>query len=272
MVEAKALPQGFGAEVIGFDAQNERSESVVAALQRAFDDFQFLVLRDCGSLSPERQAEIVGWFGPLGADVGPEGEIATTMDNAMDRGRATLPFHCDITFFQYPLEGLSLHPLQLPAVATSTTYVSNALAWDTLPANLQDDLRGRRGRHYYKDDGKMGDALPAFEYWHPVCMPHYRTGRPLLFVTEHHVVEIEGYGCDAGTALLQQLFAHIYAPERQYEHVWREGDLVIWDNHAIQHARTQEADPADGPRILQRVSFGEHGFANQMQELLARSA
>lgn len=267
-VETQPLPQGFGAEVIGFDAQNERSEVAIAALQGAFADYHFLVLRGCGLLSPERQAEIIGWLGPLGADAGPEGEVWTTMDNAMDRGRARLPFHCDITFFRYPLEGISLHPVQLPSVATSTTYVSNALAWDTLPADLQDDLRTRKGRHYYADDGKMGEALPPLEYWHPVCLPHYRTARPLLFVTEHHVEEIEGYGPEDGKRLLARLFAHLYAPERRYEHVWREGDLVIWDNYVIQHSRTREADPVHGPRVLQRVSFGEHGFSDQMEEVL----
>jgi taurine dioxygenase len=194
------------------------------------------------------------------------------MDNAMDRGRASLPFHCDITFFRYPLQGISLHPIALPAVDTSTTFVSNARAWDTLPGDLQADLRGRKGRHYYADDGKIGDDLLVFEHWHPVCLPHYRSGRPLLFVTEHHVEEIEGYGRDEGAALLQRLFAHIYAPERRYEHVWREGDLVIWDNYAIQHARTREADPRDGARVLQRVSFGEHGFSDQLGELLSRKA
>ena len=69
---------------------------------------------------------------------------------------------------------------------------------------------------------------------------------------------------------MQRLFAHIYAPDRKYEHVWRKGDLVIWDNYVIQHARTEEADPSHGPRVLQRVSFGEHGFADQMEELLSR--
>jgi taurine dioxygenase len=271
-VEAKPLSQGFGAEVLGFDAQNERSEAAVAALQDAFRDYHFLVLRGCGLLSPERQAEIVGWFGKLGADTGPNGEVWTTMDNAMDRGRATLQFHCDITFFRYPIEGISLHPLQLPSIETSTTFVSNALAWDTLPTDLQDDLRNRKGRHYYADDGKIGEELTVFEHWHPVCLPHYSTGRPLLFVTEHHVQQIEGYEHEEGTALLKRLFAHVYAHDRQYEHVWREGDLVIWDNYAIQHARTKEADPSQGPRVLQRVSFGEHGFIDQMEEQLKREA
>jgi taurine dioxygenase len=264
----ESLPQGFGARVCGFDAQHERSPQDIAALQEALASHSLLIFRECGRLSPERQAEIVGWFGTVGAERLPEGGVATTMDNAMDRGRAILPFHSDITFFRYPLEGISLHPLELPAVDTSTTYVSNAVAWDTLPSDLKDLLRDRKARHYHRDDGKMGNTAQVFETWHPVCMTHYRTGRPLLFVTEHHVDRIEGFSQQDGAKLLQRLFAHIYAPARQYEHVWRKGDLVVWDNYAIQHARTREADPADGRRVLQRVWFGEHGYSEQLEQLL----
>jgi taurine dioxygenase len=269
----KFFPQGFGAEVSGFDAQEGRLPADITALQDALASHSLLVFRECGRLSPARQAEIIGWFGTVGAGSLPDGEVATTMDNANDRGRARLPFHSDITFFRYPLEGISLHPLELPAVDTSTTYVSNALAWDTLSPDLRDILRDRKARHYHQDDGKMGSDTQVFETWHPVCMPHYRTGRPLLFVTEHHVDRIEGFAQAEGAKLLQRLFAHLYAPERQYEHIWRAGDLVIWDNYAIQHARTREADPADGRRVLQRVWFGEHGYTDQLEQLLkARAA
>ena len=264
----KSFCQGFGAEVSGFDAQAGRSPGDIAALRDALASHSLLVFRECGRLSPHRQAQIISWFGTVGAGRLSEGGVATMMDNAIDRGRARLPFHSDITFFRYPLEGISLHPLELPAVDTSTTYISNAVAWDTLPPDLQHVLRDRKARHYHQDDGKMGDEAQVFETWHPVCMPHYRTGRPLLFLTEHHVDRIEGFAQAEGTELLQRLFAHIYAPARQYEHIWRNGDLVIWDNYAIQHARTREADPADGRRVLQRVWFGEHGYADQLEQLL----
>jgi len=270
-MQIEPLPQGFGAVVTDLDVRKDDAAEI-SALQETFIDRHLLVFRDCGLLTPGQQAEIVGWFGKSGADGGSYGEIATTMDNAMDRGRAILPFHCDITYFPYPLEGISLHTIELPQVETSTTYVSNAVAWDTLPAALQDDLRRRKARHFYEDDGKMGTEITLFEHWHPVCMPHYRTGRPLLFVTEHHVEQIEGYGPEESARLLKQLFAHLYAPERRYEHIWRKGDLVIWDNYAVQHARTREAHPSEGRRVLQRVSFGEHGFAEQFAVLRKEAA
>jgi len=38
-----------------------------------------------------------------------------------------------------------------------------------------------------------------------------------------------------------------------YEHVWRPGDLLIWDNRCTQHARTDY--PAEEPRLLRRVGI-----------------
>jgi taurine dioxygenase len=59
---------------------------------------------------------------------------------------------------------------------------------------------------------------------------------------------------DEGRALLDELFAHLYSDRYRYEHRWAVGDLVLWDNLAVQHARPSVADPE--PRILRRVTMG----------------
>jgi taurine dioxygenase len=52
--------------------------------------------------------------------------------------------------------------------------------------------------------------------------------------------------------LLEALFQHLYRPEAVFEHHWREGDLVIWDNLALQHARPNVT--AEGPaRTLRKI-------------------
>src|SRR5690606_33753706 len=115
-----------------------------------------LVIRSAGTISPERQAEIAGWFGETGCDAPDEGRQHTMMDNAEAIGRAVLPFHCDISYMEFPLEGISLHALELPRSPTSTTFISNACGWDALSAEVQDELRDAKGRHYYAD-GQMLD-------------------------------------------------------------------------------------------------------------------
>ena len=38
--------------------------------------------------------------------------------------------------------------------------------------------------------------------------------------------------------LLEKVFDHAEKPEFVYEHVWRMGDLLLWDNRCSSHART----------------------------------
>jgi taurine dioxygenase len=263
------MPQGFGAEVADFDLLEGRAADDVARLQAEFQRHHLYVFRGGSPIPPERQLEITGWFGSVGVNQGSDGKPWTVLDNAEPEGSHQLPFHTDISFMEHPLGGISLHPLALPAGETSTTYVSNAVGWDALPPETQAFLRGRTVQHYYANGADMAMDWPVFEYWHPACLPHPVSGRPLLYVTEHHVEQIERMDAAAGSALLQDLFAVLYAPQRRYEHIWRAGDLVLWDNFAVQHARTQAADPGEGQRILQRVSWGKAGFAEQLEKLLS---
>lgn len=264
------LPQGFGAEVMDFDVQQGRAPDDIEALRNAYDSLHLLVFRGGGRIAPERQVEITGWFGPIGANSDGEGRPWTVLHNDDPAGSRELPFHCDISYMEFPIEGISLHPQELPEGETSTSFVSNAQAWDALPEALQDELRGRKGRHYYAGGKNMNFDWPVFEFWHPVCLPHPRTGRPLLFVTEHHVDRFEGMSEERAAQLLGQIFGILYAPERRYEHVWREGDLLVWDNLAVQHARTRAAEPSGGTRALQRVALGKVGFLEQLERLRQR--
>ena len=57
---------------------------------------------------------------------------------------------------------------------------------------------------------------------------------------------------DESEALLQELFDVLYDPTEVYEHTWQVGDLVVFDNLALQHARGNVL--ADGPaRTLRKV-------------------
>jgi taurine dioxygenase len=61
-------------------------------------------------------------------------------------------------------------------------------------------------------------------------------------------------------ALLEDLFGYLYAADHVQEQKWQLGDLVLWDNLAVQHARREAAF---GERTLQRVTIAEMGYARQ---------
>lgn len=86
----------------------------------------------------------------------------------------------------------------------------------------------------------------------PIGLPHPRTGRKVLYVCQQTTESIEGLTGEESDAVLEALFDHIYADDKQYAHHWRERDLVIWDNISIQHARPNVA--VEGPaRTLRKT-------------------
>ena len=46
--------------------------------------------------------------------------------------------------------------------------------------------------------------------------------------------------------------SHAEQPRFQYEHVWRRGDVILWDNIASMHARTDM--PKDQRRVIRHCS------------------
>ena len=53
-------------------------------------------------------------------------------------------------------------------------------------------------------------------------------------------------------SLLGQVFDHAEKREFVYEHVWRVGDLLLWDNRCSSHARTDF--PSNERRLMLRTT------------------
>jgi taurine dioxygenase len=143
-------------------------------------------------------------------------------------------------------EVLSLYGLAVEPPVASTSYVSMGHRWDALPEELRVRVDGLEARHgfdtKYPNRGADDDVADGFyarpvSLVRPVAYRHPRTGRTLLYVSQQATMEIVGLSAEENEELLGELFAHLYAPEHVYEHDWREGDLVVWDNIATQHGR-----------------------------------
>lgn len=251
-MEIRPLHRALGAEVPGFDLDAASSPSEIEALRDALDEHHLLLFRPGRRIAPERHVEIGGWFGPLMDNAGAKWSV---LNNEEPAGAIRLPFHSDFSYTPTPIKVISLHALQLPPGGSATAFVSNAHAWRTLDAERQALLAGLTLRH--RHSSQITDAWPEFLADHPVRLAHPRTGEPLLYVTEHHAARINELEPAESERLLQALYAHIYAPQNIYTHPWRPYDLVIWDNIAVQHARPAMAEPAAGPRVLQRVAVNE---------------
>jgi taurine dioxygenase len=180
-------------------------------------------------------------------------------------GTRELLFHSDVPFLPVPYEGVSLHAVEVDPGVASTRFASGLRAWDRLPQKLRDRVEGMMALQVRERAWDRRTRLTDLEpsdmcSVHPVIRRQRGTGRPYLFVNEDMTAGIIGLSEADSDSLLEELFGYLYAEEHIYEHHWQVGDLVIWDNLAVQHAR-RELGP--GTRTLQRVTIASLGYAQQ---------
>ena len=81
---------------------------------------------------------------------------------------------------------------------------------------------------------------------------HEETGRKAVYVNRLMTVGIEGMPQAEAEPLLEAVFDHAEKPEFVYEHVWRVGDLLLWDNRCSSHARRDF--PSTERRLMLRTT------------------
>jgi taurine dioxygenase len=213
-------------------------------------------------LPGEDQKRLLACFGPL-VDESFDGSGWSFVSNVEPGGvlgDGPFLFHSDLEFTPEPLWVLSLYAVELPETPTSTRFANAARAAAHLDADLVSDLDGRTAIHVFpllegRGDERyrvrdLDDGAPRAE--HPVLLTHPVTGAPVLYVTAMQTDSIVGLTEDESEALLARLWSELYAPDNVYEHEWQVGDLLVWDNLTLQHAR----GAVSGRRTLRRVAVG----------------
>jgi taurine dioxygenase len=172
-----------------------------------------------------------------------------------------------------PLLGISLHAVDVEEKAPPTNFVDVV----GTAARLPEPLRARAAGLYVRNlwplslaERQRSDNAPTA--WpgtvHPLLGPHPRTGAPTLYLNASHTDRIVELTPTEGESLIQELFARMYAEVNRYEHRWKNGDFVIWDNLALQHARPPV--PPGVTRTRQRVEIGSNSYLQRMpRELMA---
>ncbi|MCA9504682.1 MAG: TauD/TfdA family dioxygenase [Spirochaetaceae bacterium] len=253
----------LGVEILGVELARTIDAQTFEALEDALARHALLLFRN-QSLDPETQVDFLARFGaPLIENDGgrPFQYVSHTRDDGI-LGEARFAFHSDHAFMDDPIELISLYGEEVPPGCVGTTFVNARAAAAELPEALHERIAARRARHAIDpaadasrvaiEAGPLADDLP--HAWHPALRTCRRTGEPILYVSEQQTDRVEGLSQEESRALLAELFAHLAQPRFRYDHAWREGDLVIWDNVALQHARG--ALTSDVPRSLRRVSVG----------------
>ncbi|HEY6532690.1 MAG TPA: TauD/TfdA family dioxygenase [Acidimicrobiales bacterium] len=263
-LRVQPLDAPFGAEVQGVDpaALDDETRS---ALQEAFDEYGLLVLRDVDVTYPTQQLFVEmlvreDFSSASELELQPSAYVSNREEGATSASGLIL-FHTDGMWSNDPFKLVSLYAVQVDEGAAPTRFAGMASAWESLPADLRARAEGlhavqaqgtKRGTQDGDEKLTIDPKASGVHRETPIALPHPRTGRPVLYVSEQQTSEIVELPGDEGEELLDALLAHVYRPENMVEHEWRDGDLVAWDNVAVQHARPEVT--MEGPaRTLRRA-------------------
>lgn len=266
------LGPGFAAEVLGLEPPSGQPAhpELVSGLRHALAAHKVLCIR--GELLEEESfKELIKLFGPLhvkgGRDkAGKFFEYSATvgkMDNSQGRhtgeNNGANFYHTDTCFVDHPPRCTVLHARRMPPSGGGDTGFLDAVAgYEALPQAMKAQLEGMRSIHGWNNDrlfgkggGRPKDSTQneLADVDHPIVRTHALTGQRALFVNLARNKGVCGMGQEDGVALLQALQDHMQAHAPKYRHVYREGDVLIWDNSLVQH-RCHENWVQGEPRFL----------------------
>jgi len=286
----------FAGVVSGCDVGEPLSPADIAALHAGMDRFGVLVLHD-QRLDDNEQIAFSRSLGPLEQATGdivaaPEdrrlsmdvNDISNLdKDNRVlardDRrrlfGLGNLLWHSDSSFKPVPAKYSILSARRIPPTGGNTEFADMRAAYDALDDATKREIHDLICSHsqlFSRDILGFTEFTDAErEKWAPVrqrlVRRHPSTGRLSLYLASH-AGAIEGWPVPEARALLRDLTEHATQRRFVYAHVWRQHDLVMWDNRVTMH-RARRYDPTEVRDMRRTTLTNEVSSLEQAPQPLA---
>lgn len=258
--QLRQLDAPFGIEI---DADFSRPLSLAQAenLRVLLYDNQLIVARG-QTLSPEQHVALIRNIGTVLGTPDTVGYISNVREDG-GLGNTEIVFHSDLAFTSDPYRVISLYAVDVVDGASSTVFASGLWGCQKLSAPLRERVTDLTVRHVYGANYQGRNRLSTVDSddpWavHPVIVAHPVTGAPILYVHQNQTDRIMELEEEASETLLATLFDALYQAENRYQHHWHRGDIVIWDNLALQHARGNISKV--GNRTLHKAVVAEKSY------------
>ena len=278
-----AVQGDFVARVSGLDLSRPLDDGDFGQVRDAFHRYAVLVFPE-QRLTDDEQIAFSERFGPLEVSIRKDrprriaNPRVSDISNVDERDRVFDPdderaiynagnrlWHSDSSFKRVPAMASLLSGREVPPEGGETEYADLRAAWDALPADRKrglDELvaehsfvysRGLIGYDQFTD-AERAEVPPVPQ---AVVRTHPATGRKALYVGSHasHII---GRPLEESRALLVELLEFATQPPFVYSHVWRQHDLVMWDNRCVLH-RGRPWDERRYRRVMHRTTVAGAG-------------
>ena len=268
--QTEKLSSHMAAAVSGLDLNRLPDAATRSALLDVLHDNLVLCIRD-QTLAPPAFRDAMAQFGapmlrkqlartPECAEV----NIISSEDrDELGDGRKLVNganWHTDDSFMREPCSLTMLYGVVVPSTGGDTQFTNMYDVYADLPAETKARIDTLKVIHKYSSSRKLThvSTRPAEEMatmpeaTHPLVRTHPETHRKSLYLNPNRMERIAGLERDESDRLLDALITHATQMKYQYRHVWRQGDVVIWDNRCTMHKAN--ADYPDGEsRLMHRV-------------------
>jgi taurine dioxygenase len=269
------VPTGavLGAEVRGVDLRNI-DEGTFGHLMQAWHQHSVLLIRgqslnDQELISFSRRLGDLDWApvqenGRRFVEGLPEIYIVSNVKvngeaiGSLGDGEAV--WHTDMSYLDVPPKASMLYSLEVPPTGGNTSFCSMYAIYEALPGKLKERIANLKIKHdgTYNSGGYVRQGVTATDdpltspgAVHPLVCTHPNSGRRMLYLGRRRNAYLIGLPLAESDALLDELWAFVDRPEFTWGHVWRVGDLVMWDNRCTMHRR--DAFDPGSRRIMHRT-------------------
>lgn len=273
-MDVTPLSPKIGVEIAGIDLSQPLDEATFAEIRRLLNEHSLIAIRG-QNLSEAEHVAFARRFGQLQIHVlkqfltTPHPELYV-LSNKKEAGKPIgnhkegWNWHSDLSYLEVPCLGSVLYAREVPPVGADTLFSSMEAAWEALDAETKAKIRPLKCVHSYSGyyAKAFADRTPLTEEQraatpdvvHPLVRTHPETGRLSLYVGEDVVKEVVGLEPEESVALLARLNRHATSEAFSHRHVWRQGDVIIWDNRCTMHKATPYDDVAY-TRVMHRATI-----------------
>ncbi len=265
----RPLSEALGAEVAGLDLARPLAEDEAAAVREAFLAHHLLCFRSrplaaadflrVARLFGEPQLQLIR---QRRHDEVPEvSMLESTYKRAEDKPDDLAlvrlsGWHTDDSYFARPAKATMLQALALPSSGGETRFCNTRRAWEALPEAMRARIDGARAVHGYDTPRAPGraeartaeEASETPDVVHPLVRRHEDTGRPAIYFNPNRTDRVLGMERAESDRLLDELYDHMTADRFRYDHSWRLGDILLWDNRCLVHSVNTDFPVGEGRR------------------------
>jgi taurine dioxygenase len=227
------------------------SDHDLIAFSRRFGDLDWAPVQENGRRFVEGMPEIY-----IVSNVKVNGEAIGSL------GDGEAVWHTDMSYLDMPPKASLLYAREIPPHGGNTSFCCMYSIYAALPAALKARITDLKIKHdgTYNSGGYVRQGVTPTDdprtspgALHPLVCTHPETGRRMLYLGRRRNAYIAGLDLAASEALLDELWSYVARPQFAWEHVWRVGDLVMWDNRCTMHRR--DAFDPTARRIMHRTQI-----------------